>query len=152
MLMLANDNVKRKLSRRMDPKIRARWVRALRSGKYKQGEGSLCRVDSFGNKNFCCLGVLCDIYAKDHKKKWKGEDELALEGLKETSLLPEKVAKWAGLTRPDPIVEITVKNADILRDSVDALGNPITAARLAELNDDHGLDFHQIADLISASL
>lgn len=41
----------------MKKDIADKWVAALRSGKYKQGKGTL--RDS-GN-NFCCLGVLCDI-------------------------------------------------------------------------------------------
>ena len=40
----------------MDKKLKARWVKALRSGKYKQGQGFL---KSGGE--FCCLGVLRDI-------------------------------------------------------------------------------------------
>lgn len=40
----------------MDPEIKAKWVAALRSGKYKQGRGRLRSGDEF-----CCLGVLCDI-------------------------------------------------------------------------------------------
>ena len=32
------------------------WIAALRSDKYRQGWGSLCR-----DKSFCCLGVLADI-------------------------------------------------------------------------------------------
>lgn len=41
----------------MLPELKAKWVEALRSGKYKQG--ILC-LRSFDDK-FCCLGVLCDI-------------------------------------------------------------------------------------------
>lgn len=33
-----------------------RWVEALRSGEYQQGQGRLRDGDSF-----CCLGVLCDL-------------------------------------------------------------------------------------------
>jgi hypothetical protein len=33
-----------------------KWVEALRSGKYKQGQHHLK-----WNNTFCCLGVLCDI-------------------------------------------------------------------------------------------
>lgn len=40
----------------MDPELKSKWVDALRSGKYKQGRGYLCRDDAY-----CCLGVLCDI-------------------------------------------------------------------------------------------
>lgn len=33
-----------------------KWVAALRSGKYEQGRGNLCK-----DNKFCCLGVLLDI-------------------------------------------------------------------------------------------
>lgn len=41
---------------KMDPALKAKWLEALRSGKYAQGEGALCR-----DSNYCCLGVLADI-------------------------------------------------------------------------------------------
>lgn len=40
----------------MNPKYKASWVRALRSGKFRQGRGELYRC---GKR--CCLGVLCEI-------------------------------------------------------------------------------------------
>lgn len=40
----------------MRTKLMQKWIDALRSGKYQQGQGCL----SNGNK-FCCLGVACDI-------------------------------------------------------------------------------------------
>lgn len=40
----------------MNPKIKEKWVKALRSGRYKQGRGRLKRGDKY-----CCLGVLCKI-------------------------------------------------------------------------------------------
>lgn len=43
---------------RIDPSEKKRWVKALRSGSYKQGYGEL-RTPSTGG--FCCLGVYCDI-------------------------------------------------------------------------------------------
>lgn len=58
----------------MDPDLRARWVAALRSGKYSQGVGRL-RVERLypnGSPSFCCLGVLCDIQPEryDHDVFW----------------------------------------------------------------------------------
>ena len=41
----------------MNPTIKARWVKALRSGRYKQAQGVLETPDG---RN-CCLGVLCRI-------------------------------------------------------------------------------------------
>lgn len=41
----------------MKPEIKARWVEALRSGRYKQGRGALRMKDD----TYCCLGVLCDL-------------------------------------------------------------------------------------------
>ena len=41
------------------------WVKALRSGEYKQTK------DSLKNRGgFCCLGVLCDLAAKDGGGDW----------------------------------------------------------------------------------
>lgn len=42
----------------MDKKLKSRWVKALLSGRYKQGREYL--YDSHG-PDFCCLGVLCLI-------------------------------------------------------------------------------------------
>ena len=38
----------------MDAELKAKWVKALRSGRYKQTEAMLQ-----DNKGYCCLGVLC---------------------------------------------------------------------------------------------
>ena len=44
----------------MDGDLRKRWVEALRSGKYEQGQKHLrC------NGRYCCLGVLLDVYEPD---------------------------------------------------------------------------------------
>lgn len=40
----------------MDKKLKTKWIKALRSGKYKQGSGRLKK----GN-TYCCLGVLAAI-------------------------------------------------------------------------------------------
>lgn len=44
----------------MDKKVKKNWIKALRSGEYKQTEGFLCSVNN-GIESFCCLGVLCDL-------------------------------------------------------------------------------------------
>lgn len=43
----------------MDPDLKNKWVEALRSGKYQQGEYRL-----LGNEGYCCLGVLAKISGK----------------------------------------------------------------------------------------
>jgi hypothetical protein len=48
----------------MKKALKKKWVRALRSGKYKQGERYLRKGDAF-----CCLGVLADV----HGCRWKKE-------------------------------------------------------------------------------
>lgn len=42
----------------MDKKLKAKWVKALLSGKYKQGRGMLCRIE---DNSYCCLGVLGEV-------------------------------------------------------------------------------------------
>lgn len=50
----------------MDSELKAKWVEALRSGKYKQGKDKLRTIDD----RFCCLGTLCDVI---DSSKWVKE-------------------------------------------------------------------------------
>jgi hypothetical protein len=79
----------------MNPQVQQAWVKALRSGEYKQGRTRLRAGDKF-----CCLGVLCDLHQKAGLGRWDGteyfdgaedEDHTAL-------LLPDAVMEWAGLS------------------------------------------------------
>ena len=76
----------------MNKQIKIKWIKALFSGRYKQGRKKLRNL----NNTFCCLGVLCDLYAKEKKIKWiKKKDDYFI--LKEDAILPERVKHWAGI-------------------------------------------------------
>lgn len=62
----------------MDKNIAKKWVKALRSGKYKKGIGQLKNKKD----EYCCLGVLCDLSGKP----WNGLDGLP----------PKDIDVWAG--------------------------------------------------------
>jgi hypothetical protein len=51
----------------MHKEIADKWVTALRSGQYRKTTGKLCRVSKNGNKSWCCLGVLTDLYNKEYR-------------------------------------------------------------------------------------
>ncbi len=42
---------------KLPPVFKAKWIAALRSGKYKQGTGYLCEEIKPGVYKYCCLGV-----------------------------------------------------------------------------------------------
>jgi hypothetical protein len=86
----------------MNPAIKKQWVEALRSGEYKQGREYLRQGDKF-----CCLGVLCDLYGKQHGVGWHGKTINYM--LDETSSLPESVEKWAGVAGYSPEVVMNDK-------------------------------------------
>lgn len=70
-------------------------VKALRSGKYQQGQIFL-RQNCF----FCALGVLCDLYEKETKDKiWNGETYIG-----RYKYIPSKVRKWAGIRQENIFV------------------------------------------------
>lgn len=88
----------------MNQKIKTSWVKALRSGDYQQGTQSLC-IDN----KFCCLGVLTDLYQKDHNTNKLevsavSDGSLAYGGYSERSYLPEEVKNWAELECISPNV------------------------------------------------
>lgn len=62
-----------------------KWVRALRSGKYKQTQNQLADNEEGA---FCCLGVACELAVKA-----KVISKYNPNG----AYLPEKVRKWLGI-------------------------------------------------------
>lgn len=121
----------------MNSKVKEQWLKALRSGEYKQGNGCLKSGDEF-----CCLGVLTDIYAKENNLQWKGgfsadaktETDKVIYG---KEAIPRAfVCEWAGLSEPNPKIKPIEKNG------LDSL---------AGINDE-GYTFEQIADIIEQQL
>lgn len=120
----------------MKLRVKQQWLRALRSGRYKQGQNRLRTQDD----KFCCLGVLCDIYNKGLKRsQWKKtvEDQEWAFG-KEESSLPPAVQRWAGLTSDDPTINDTAKEG--------------CSNAASSCNDNLRYSFKRIASLIEKNL
>lgn len=98
-----------------------KWVKALRSGKYKQGRRALHHLPT---DTFCCLGVLCEISDVAVKHRPKGIDNVYYAGNAMT--LPISVQNWIGINSDNPKVK---------------------GLELAAWND-RGEPFEKIADLI----
>lgn len=75
----------------MDLNLRNRWLDALRSGKYKQGRHFLRN----NADEFCCLGVLCDIYDPNKWKKREGDNAYIYDD-NSISSLPSYLRKELG--------------------------------------------------------
>jgi hypothetical protein len=58
----------------MDAAIKAKWVEALRSGKYQQAQEFLKVQVTPDMCSFCCLGVLQEVLAADGVVIGKDED------------------------------------------------------------------------------
>lgn len=93
----------------MNPELKAKWVAALRSGKYNQGTG--CLYSNFKNV-YCCLGVLSAIKGVPKSEiVVRGHDDFGVDGLGRTS----QRALW---TRNDG--------------TGDFQGNPLSFAQIAD--------------------
>lgn len=79
----------KKIFNRTPKEVYQRWLKALRSGKYKQLDGQL----HDGGASFCCLGVLCDLARKDGGPDWDYSDYMG-----EDTNLPEEIRKFVRLT------------------------------------------------------
>lgn len=136
----------------MDKAIKARWVAALRSGKYKQGAGVLHNVDK---NTFCCLGVLCEITAEE-----LGMNKNTIAEVEEGVYCSDHCAEYNGnrYTLPDilePIVgsdnpTLQVPNCGELLDPGEK--SATRAIGIASLNDYFSFDFNKLADLIEEQL
>lgn len=101
---------------------RDKWITALRSRKYTQGQGRL-RVDMGAGKfSYCCMGVLCDVVAP---QEWK--EDSSHSTAYSTSFPSHTVVQVTGFDRQQE-------------------------QHLAMLNDSEGKSFDQIADWIEANL
>lgn len=138
----------------MKKDIAKKWVKALRSKKYRQATGVLKTKNKAGKVSHCCLGVLCELYQQEQSKAkkplMKTADYSAREfgyGLPRTSRvfefadsnvsLPARVQRWAGI-----------------KDDVGSFRGNFTMEHgqqclhsLAELND-NGARFSTIANII----
>lgn len=131
----------------MNPEVKAQWVADLRSGKFLQGKGVLHRentaTDAASVHTFCCIGVLCEsavaagvaerTQSSNDANCFKYSDPNDTEFGGNSHYAPGVVRVWAGLDSSNPSVEY----AERFR-------------TLADLNDDEGMSFDQIADLIEA--
>lgn len=99
------------------------WVKALRSGDYKQGWFAL-----HVNDKFCCLGILCDIAHKERVVKNVRNNEIGVAYDFNGKILPESVMKWAGMHSRKGEFKSSLKS-------------------LIDYND-HGASFQEIADII----
>ena len=112
----------------MDSKVKQQWIEALRSKNYQQTTNYLRT-----QQGYCCLGVLCDLYAKEHNGVgWDVAGDVDYEFLDEIQTMPEEVKIWAGLYTRDPYFFKVDEERNIY---------------LAEINDE-GASFEEIAQLI----
>jgi hypothetical protein len=130
----------------MNPKIKQRWVAALRSGEYAPLRDALAALaDVPGQpKERCCLGVLCDLAMEDGVVTKDCGNYVGNQiGDWSDSHLPRAVVEWAGLDGPSPTLPMNLGPED---DGMDYAG-----AELAELNDG-GTSWEVIAALIEERL
>jgi len=108
----------------MNKEIKDKWVKALRSGEYKQGRLYLQR-----DNLFCCLGVLCKVLDVPNGVSDYSNNTMSFNFGKE----------YSRVSLPFGFREVIGLSA-------------IKEANLIKMNDKLGKDFSQIADYIEANL
>ncbi len=81
-----------------------RWLKALRSGEYKQARGYLRRIRlrKTGEEkqwDHCCLGVLCDLMEEDKQAEWRGESTFHYGNSGSRKWLPDHFMAHLGMRR-----------------------------------------------------
>jgi hypothetical protein len=114
--------------------IAKKWAKALRGGQYRKARHCLRN-----KRGFCCLGVLTDLYIKEHKKEWDYNlENKQYSFMRSYNFLPKEVVKWAGMrnefgefyVNKEKRISLYEENdkgksfseiADIIQDNVDKL-------------------------------
>lgn len=135
---------------KMNPEVKELWLKALRSGDYKQGTGRLCTVVPVGpyeaewtERRYCCLGVLTDLGVQNgvidptDVEEHKTVDGVVLsyptDSGRESVGTPPAIREWANI------------------DYFGSLGDFAAKRDLADMNDS-GMTFAEIADAIEKCL
>ena len=119
----------------MNAEVKAKWLKALRSGKYKQGQDYL-----YADGKMCCLGVACDLYAEEEGGVWTRTSRAGIYKFEKSMYAPPvNVQMWMGCGEQDWSLPFTFRS-----DS--------NNASIIGLNDSAKLTFSQIADVIEAML
>lgn len=107
---------------KLEPEFKAKWLEALRSGKYKQGA---CRLYAFTKHEprFCCLGVAGMV--SGHTKS-ELRNRMTFKIRENFEHIPSQLIGDAS--------------------------NNILVGKLATMNDDLGYDFKEIANWIEENL
>ena len=134
------------------------WIAALRGGDYHQGQSRLMKSKG-GDRNYCCLGVLCDLIEPEGWE-WNEENDeyrFVVDHDSSYELLPLPIAEDVGLTASGAF-SVAVKEVTVDGHSYMTSKQPDTYTwdqwddapmydSLVEMNDD-GTSFDQIADLL----
>ena len=124
----------------MNTEVKAQWIYALNSGEYQQTTKQL-----FDGDKFCCLGVLCDLYSKEHDEEWEHrysefDNRDRWYFYDQGEVLPDVVMDWAGLSKENPTLALTEPESQ-----------ETVFADIAGLNDS-GYNFKELSNYIKEQL
>jgi hypothetical protein len=94
------------------------WVKALRSGKYRQGKGRLKLLDPKGKASYCCLGVLGEISGVE-AEELEVHTQLATHEVREKAGIVGSCGECVDGTRIDLKVGNEIKSFESLADAND---------------------------------
>lgn len=118
----------------LSPELKAKWLTALRSDEFEQGEGELCAIDDdTGDLKYCCLGVLSLICGVK-------TDLMLCESSLDDVGLHDLLGPWS--LPDDDAYSLNTENPETIN---------TTQRKLAVMNDG-GKSFAEIADWIEANL
>lgn len=88
----------------MDKEVKARWLEALKSGKYRKARKRLRNKKG----GMCCLGVLCDVAGLDwHASGYATHKSIAASDAEQ---LPYDFAEEIGMSWDDQQVLIAIND------------------------------------------
>lgn len=99
----------------MNKTLRNKWIKALKSGKYSQGQSYLYHMG-----NYCCLGVLCEVSKIPSTESQVDTRFYRGNGTNDVDLL-DKLLNTFGLTEFDQDHLISMN--DTHRNSFDEIAN-----------------------------
>ena len=111
----------------MHKEPKQKWIDALNSGDYEQGKYYLCSKVGSDTTEWCCLGVLTDLYQQETNNKLLSFVDNTVGAVvygDSSTHISNEVLEWSGLTIEQACV-------------------------CTKLNDGYNMSFSDIADVIA---
>lgn len=136
------------------PKLYIEWVKALRSGRFKQTQRTLSKIDGL-ERSYCCLGLLCELSEEGEwiRDQRDGRSSYVFPGKRNEHVRYDAIIWQFEDQAPNRRTPRIGEVVDLIKAKIVEAGEPDKCGLSALTNmNDGGSSFEEIADFLEREI